>query len=77
MAFTEEQKTTCAAIVGWQCECTRLNCSHFGRCTAPLLAGRWHAHHKVSVLAGGPDTLANMECLCIPCHENTRSYGRS
>jgi len=37
--------------------------------------GKWHAHHVTSVAAGGADTLANAEALCIPCHEQTRSFG--
>lgn len=77
MAFTEGDKFRRATAVGWKCECTRYGCGHNGRCNSPLLLGRWHAHHRTSALAGGSDTIANMECLCIPCHENTASYGRS
>lgn len=37
--------------------------------------GAWEAHHKVSVVAGGSDTLSNCEILCMDCHKKTGSYG--
>ena len=77
MAFSTATKQAALVRAGYQCECRRLSCAHYGRCTASLVSGRWHAHHKTSVAAGGSDTLDNCEALCIPCHENTRSYGRS
>ena len=77
MAFSQEQKTRRAAAVGWQCECTRLGCGHYGRCTRRLLPGAWEAHHRTALLAGGTDADSNLECLCIPCHSNTASFGRS
>jgi 5-methylcytosine-specific restriction endonuclease McrA len=78
MAFSEETKTAAFRRAGGQCECNRLSCNQHAslRCTARL-AGRWHAHHKTAVAAGGSDALSNCEALCIPCHEGTRTYGRS
>ena len=32
-------------------------------------------NHKLSDIAGGADTLANCEFMCVTCHTNTRSYG--
>lgn len=80
MAFSEETKQAARARAGFRCECRRLNCHHPGspgRCTTSLVTGRWQAHHVTSELAGGSDALSNCEALCIPCHENTPSYGRS
>lgn len=80
MAFSEAVKQQAYKRSGGRCECTRqhlgaLNAPHHGgRCPSLLLYG-WHAHHKVSVLAGGSDTLSNCEALCVRCHELTRSYG--
>lgn len=34
-------------------------------------------HHKVAQSSDGDDTLSNCEFLCIDCHKNTGSYGRS
>ncbi|MBZ5626876.1 MAG: HNH endonuclease [Acidobacteriia bacterium] len=62
---------------GGQCECTRTGCSHRGRCPTKLTAHNWHAHHVTAEGVGGPNTLSNCEALCIPCHQNTASYGRS
>lgn len=33
-------------------------------------------HHRLSLAAGGDDSLSNCEHLCIACHEDTGSYGR-
>lgn len=74
--------------VGGRCECVRTNCSHPGnpdRCTRKFsfsdrdtADGRgWQANHKISQASGGSDGIANCEILCIPCHKNTRSFGRS
>lgn len=63
---------------GGRCECTLQCATHKGyRCNVPLASGKWHIHHVVSQAAGGADTSANTQALCIPCHENTRSYGRN
>ena len=79
MAFSEEVKRAAFIRAGGQCECSRASCNkHLTlRCTAKLGTGRWHAHHKTAVAAGGSDALSNCEALCIPCHENTPTYGRS
>jgi 5-methylcytosine-specific restriction endonuclease McrA len=79
MAFSEEVKQAAFRRAGGQCECSRFSCNVHAsyRCTTKLTAGRWHAHHKTAVSAGGSDGLSNCEALCIPCHENTASYGRS
>jgi 5-methylcytosine-specific restriction endonuclease McrA len=62
---------------GGRCECAS-NChSPNARCNVTLRDGQWHVHHVKSVAAGGADTLTNTLALCIPCHENTRSYGRN
>jgi len=78
MAFSEETRTAAFKRAGGQCECTRMSCRIHReyRCTARLVAGRWHAH-KTAVAAGGSDALSNCEALCIPCHEETATYGRS
>jgi hypothetical protein len=62
---------------GGKCECQRKGCGHTGRCNAKLTAHNWHAHHVLSVAAGGSDTLGNALALCIRCHQNTLSYGGS
>jgi 5-methylcytosine-specific restriction endonuclease McrA len=74
MAFSQETKDKAYRRAGGKCECRRSGCGHTGRCNTTL--NRWHAHHIVSQNAGGSDGLENCEALCIPCHENTRSYGR-
>ncbi len=78
MAFSEAVKQAALARSGYRCECRRLSHRHFlGRCNADLVAGGYEIHHKTSLLAGGADTLDNTEALCIPCHKNTGSFGRS
>ena len=70
------------------CECNREACGHeaAGHCTQALKyedrttdgdkkAG-WQAHHKVA-RNGTNDVLSNCEILCVPCHYNTPSFGRS
>jgi 5-methylcytosine-specific restriction endonuclease McrA len=77
MAFSEATKAAALARAGYRCECRRLCSHHYGRCNALLAAGNYEIHHKTSQLAGGSDTLDNAEALCIRCHQNTGSYGRS
>lgn len=67
---------------GGRCECTRQCPGHLNtRCDKELdpqnnvFGMEWQAHHKLSQIAGGPDTLDNLEILCVRCHENTKSYG--
>ena len=76
MAFSESVKSLAYLYSGGYCECERSGCGHRGRCNRPLANG-WEAHHKLSQLAGGADTVANCEALCLACHRNTQSYGRS
>ena len=74
MAFSKETKDKAWHRAGGKCQCTRSACSHHtGRCNANLQ--KWHAHHITSVQAGGGDGLSNCEALCVPCHQNTGSYG--
>lgn len=76
MAFSEETRNQAWTRAGGKCECTRLGCSHHtGRCNSVLTAHKWHAHHKTAISSGGGDELSNCEALCIPCHENTSTYG--
>jgi len=75
MAFSEATKLAANRRAGGQCECTMTICDHRGRCTNRL-GTNWHAHHKTSVASGGTDDLSNCLAMCIPCHENTRTYGR-
>jgi len=79
MAFSEATKNAAFIRAGGQCECVRMTCTvhRSYRCTTNLVAGRWHAHHKVAAAIGGTDTLSNCEALCIPCHEQTATYGVS
>lgn len=77
MPFSEAVRNQLWIRAGGGCECRRTVCGHLGRCNRVLGAGAWHANHVVAELVGGPSTFANGEALCVPCHQNTRSYGRS
>ena len=78
MAFPQDVKDKAYARAGGMCECARTGCGHRGRCYASLgTRVGWHAHHIHADSKGGPDTLSNCEALCVDCHTNTRSYGRS
>ena len=75
MAFSQDTKDAALLRAGVKCECTRTTCGHhIGRCYATL--DEWHAHHMTAVSSGGSDILSNCEALCVPCHENTGTYGR-
>lgn len=83
MAFSEEVKDQAFARSGGRCECQLQHDGlhaphHGGRCpnTFTRHGGQWEAHHRVSVSAGGADTLSNCLVLCISCHQLTRTYGR-
>ena len=77
MALPDSEVNILWRRAGGRCECTQ-NCHNlFNRCNKELQAGQWHIHHVRSVEAGGPDTAANTLALCIPCHEQTRNYGRN
>jgi len=77
MAFSEETKQAALKRAGGRCECRRLACHVHATvyCGTTLVAGRWHAHHKTAVAAGGSDALSNCEALCIPCHKQTQTFG--
>lgn len=75
MAFPQSVIEQAWKRAGGKCECTRISCGHIGRCSEPLTANNWHAHHRTAVASGGGDTLSNCEALCVRCHENTGSYG--
>lgn len=76
MPFPQSVRQAAYRRAGGRCECRRGACGHIARCSRPLTIG-WEAHHIVSQLAGGSDTLPNCEALCLACHKNTLSYGRS
>lgn len=81
MAFSEETIKEAWDRSEEQCECERKSHGHHPRCTAQLIwehqgrtakrPGRWEAHHKVSVEAGGEDITSNCEILCWGCHSLT------
>lgn len=84
MAFSPDVINAAWKRAGGKCECARTTCPHHtGRCNKALdpynrIEGRkWHAHHIDSKNADGSDGVHNCQILCIPCHESTRSYGRS
>ena len=85
MAFSPDTVLAAWQRSGGRCECGRSTCGHGYRCNKRLdwyARGNdnspfgWEAHHKVAVASGGSDALSNCEILCIPCHKNTRTYGR-
>lgn len=86
MAFSSAVIAAAWRRSGGRCECCRTTCGHgYSRCNRTLVWGErgndrsffgWEAHHKTAVASGGLDTLSNCEILCIPCHKNTRTYGR-
>lgn len=75
MAFSSETKKAIFANANGRCE----------RCGKQLVfenhfegeRGAWEAHHRVAVSKGGSDAPSNGEALCLDCHKNTRTYGRS
>ncbi len=76
MAFSTLTKGRAWLRAGMRCECERKGCGHPGRCSAILWPGRWEAHHRTAVDAGGDDSLGNCEALCVHCHQRTGTYGR-
>ena len=36
---------------------------------AALLTPQWHCDHKIRQSDGGPTAVANLQALCVPCHE--------
>ena len=78
MAFADTTKAAAYRRAGGQCECTMSSCNNHragSRCQNRL-GNNWHAHHRTAVAAGGSDDLGNLLAMCIPCHENTLTYGR-
>lgn len=75
MAFSQSVKDSAYQRAGGKCECTMSGCGHGTRCNKSL-GSNWHAHHKTAQASGGADTLSNCLAMCIPCHENTRTYGK-
>jgi 5-methylcytosine-specific restriction endonuclease McrA len=83
MAFSELVRDQAYWRSGGRCECARLHPLALypphrgGRCSRTFArhGGQWEAHHRLSVAAGGSDTLANCEVLCVACHQLTASYG--
>jgi len=71
---------------GGRCECKKDNCWHVGPCpqefewkdrgTADNYEA-WQAHHWIAVSEGGSDHVTNCRILCVRCHKNTESYGKS
>ena len=73
---------------GGQCECTRSDCNppHEERCpqkfnwedrgTADNYEA-WQAHHWVPQSIGGEDHVTNCRILCVSCHKETESFGKS
>ena len=86
MAFSDKVVEEAWKRSGGHCECKREHCGHGARCNKQLVwdnrgrdgaRGAWEAHHITSSNNEGPDILSNCEIICIECHKNTRSYGRS
>ena len=78
MAFSEATKDAAYRRSGGQCECTRQDGLHRGRCPVriPRTGPRVQFNHKHAARLGGGDGLTNCEALCTPCHQATASYGR-
>jgi hypothetical protein len=81
MAFPDSVVAEAWKRSGGCCECNRIEHNHVRPCGVKLIwkargqdkyLASWEAHH---VTAGGPDTAANCEILCILCHVKTRTYG--
>ena len=73
MAFSADTIRRAFARSKGQCECSRKGHDwHTARCPKTFTEGSqgtsWEAHHRVSVDAGGTDSLDNCEILCIRCH---------
>ena len=80
MAFSEAVKQAALSRANFRCECNRTDV------ITPAI--RAAVQHRLSpdvgtlitappISVGGSDGLSNCQALCIPCHENTPSYGRS
>lgn len=78
MPFPEDVIKEAFKRSGGRCECTS---DHDGDVNAPHLEGRcrrtfseefggWIAHHKVSIINGGDNSLENCEIICDGCHKH-------
>jgi hypothetical protein len=76
MAFSDDVKRVAFRRSGGQCECTRKEHRHSGRCPAKLTMDTAQFHHVTAVSAGGSDGASNCEVLCLTCHKGTDSFGR-
>ncbi len=77
MPFSLNIKALALFRSGDRCECRRLGHDHVGRCTRRLTSATAQFHHKTAQRLVADDSLSNCEVLCIPCHRQTPSYGRS
>lgn len=84
MAFSIQTKLQRFIAIGGRCECARAQHMHpLGRCNILLdiynraLGQQWEAHHRTADRLDGGDGISNCEILCIWCHQNTVSFGRS
>ncbi|GAB4287214.1 MAG: hypothetical protein Kow0098_03420 [Ignavibacteriaceae bacterium] len=75
MGISQEIRDALHKRAGGLCECEMKVCGHVGRCSKPL-GTRWEAHHKISVAAGGTNSLSNLVAMCEDCHKNTYTYGK-
>jgi 5-methylcytosine-specific restriction endonuclease McrA len=80
MAFSEDVIKLAWKRAEERCECRRQRHDHaYVRCNKKLVwsnrgrdgIGCWEAHHRLSVAAGGDDSLSNCEILCWDCHSKT------
>ena len=79
MPFADDVVASAWKAANGRCQCARTTHGHSVPCGKLLVLqnrGRegvdaWEAHHKVSVDAGGGDTLSNCEILCWDCHSRT------
>jgi hypothetical protein len=76
MSISQETYNQIFRRAGGRCECTMSVCRTHAqgtRCNQSLMDGKWHAHHLNRY---GSDEAPNLLAMCIPCHENTPSYGK-
>lgn len=84
MANTSQSGDKCSAIArdtvyrraGGKCQCSGQNCPTRHRpgerCNADLTGG-WECHNADR---SKPHSAASCRALCVPCHEQTPSYGQ-
>ena len=79
MEFSESVKDVVFARAGGRCQCTRALCTaHTGqRCARRPGRNGGHFHHLTAQsLLSSHDGASNGQYLCVPCHQQTQSYGR-